>query len=80
MDDTTVDFVAIAERVRKRIAAAEIEIDGATLAVTASFGIVELTRVGEASAEDFLATADEALYEAKRTGRNRVVTASFQAS
>ncbi|MCC7304839.1 MAG: diguanylate cyclase [Alphaproteobacteria bacterium] len=46
--------------------------DGKDLNYTASFGIVEVTRKGN-TVEELLKMADEALYEAKRTGRNKVV-------
>ena len=47
--------------------------DGTRIAITASFGVAAFP---DRSSEDSLvAAADAALYEAKRTGRNRVVTA-----
>jgi diguanylate cyclase (GGDEF)-like protein len=65
----------LAERLRADLEAAKIELpDGTELSVTASFGVAvkgELER-----AEQLVAAADEALYEAKRSGKNRVVTAA----
>jgi two-component system cell cycle response regulator len=63
------DGLATAERIRTAIATARIEPlpDG----VTASFGVAELAG-GEAS-DAFMRRVDKALYEAKHTGRNRVV-------
>ncbi len=46
---------------------------GLRIPVTASVGVVADTVTDEAIAEDLLARADEALYAAKRSGRNRVV-------
>jgi diguanylate cyclase (GGDEF)-like protein len=58
-----------AERLRGRIEATSV--DGESpLQVTASFGIAVL-EAGMGSVQPWMARADEALYEAKRTGRNR---------
>jgi diguanylate cyclase (GGDEF)-like protein len=60
-----------AERIRAMIDWAEVVIDGAgTVHVTVSAGIAEGTNVGE-----LLLRADEALYAAKKDGRNVVRTA-----
>jgi len=63
---------AIAERVRAGIEDAR----PAGLGVTASFGVAG-SDGGAAVFEPLFAAADEALYEAKRTGRNRVVAAGY---
>jgi diguanylate cyclase (GGDEF)-like protein len=64
----------LAKRLRLAVSKARTELpDGRLLKVTASFGVAvkgELT-----SAEQLIAAADEALYEAKRAGKNRVVVA-----
>ncbi|MDI6105708.1 GGDEF domain-containing protein [Actinoplanes sp. NEAU-A12] len=65
-------LAALAERLRKRIAGAPVLVDGHTaIAVTVSVGAAALP--GEASTEQLLVAADDALYAAKRGGRNRVV-------
>jgi diguanylate cyclase (GGDEF)-like protein len=67
-----------AERVRGRIEALELPLlsgDGA-LRVTASFGVASLTSAGTADKDALVAAADGALYEAKRSGKNRTVRAS----
>jgi diguanylate cyclase (GGDEF)-like protein len=61
----------LAERLRAAIAAAPVEAQGRTLAVTASLGCAALER-GEPP-EALLARADARLYEAKRAGRDRVL-------
>jgi diguanylate cyclase (GGDEF)-like protein len=59
----------LAERVR--VALAERSIPSARhLRVTASFGVAELA--GHPSAEQLVAAADGALYQAKRAGKDRV--------
>ncbi len=66
-DETTA--AVMAERIRMRIEAAVFE-DTPDLRVTASFGVAQLQ--SGATAADTLRDADEALYRAKRNGRNRV--------
>ncbi len=59
-----------AERYRTAIESTKLWIDGEQLAVRASFGVAVI-QTGEAFAE-LLIRADEALYQAKEAGRNRV--------
>ena len=61
----------LAERVRDQLRARTIlALDGTPIEVTASFGVA--TSLGGASAQELLARADAALYEAKRAGKDRV--------
>lgn len=64
----------IAERIRKSIAAASIETDQRSLSATVSVGVATLAN-GE-TIDRLLQRADEALYQAKRLGRNRVCKAN----
>jgi diguanylate cyclase (GGDEF)-like protein len=68
--------IEVAERVRERIASTEVQgVDGnAPLAVTASIGVASMPEDG-ADSRSLIAAADAALYEAKRSGKNRVVAA-----
>lgn len=67
--------VDAADRVRQAIAALDFRDDeGERFPVTASLGVASTDLSGQMeTAESLLQTADEALYEAKETGRNRVV-------
>lgn len=65
--------VAVAERLRRRIAAEEIALDHATVRVTASFGVASGRGASLAGgASTLLEQADEALYRAKSDGRDCV--------
>ena len=69
---STNDAIVIAERIRRRVE--KITVPSCPRQITISLGVASW-RVGEAS-KQFVARADEALYSAKRSGRNRVEAAS----
>ncbi|MFZ5697438.1 MAG: GGDEF domain-containing protein [Pseudomonadota bacterium] len=64
----------VAERIREKIAGAKINVDGNSIAITASFGVASFPAPDITNLNDLLKAADRALYAAKRSGRNRVVT------
>jgi diguanylate cyclase (GGDEF)-like protein len=65
----------VADRVRRALAGQIVlSVDGEPISVTASFGVAAHPEAQSASA--LFAAADAALYEAKRTGKNRVSVAS----
>lgn len=75
LPDTDADTAqTIAERLRLRIATEPFEVgrEALRLSVTASVGLSALSRASE-TADLLLKRADMALYEAKNSGRNRVV-------
>ncbi len=63
--------IGLAERLRTRIRAEALDFEGTFIRVTASFGVSEFELDEEPEAA--LRRADEALYEAKRTGRDRTI-------
>lgn len=67
----------LAERIRRHIAESPCVCSGAELAMTVSIGISML--VDSDSPESFFARADQALYRAKSSGRNRVCVTDFAA-
>jgi diguanylate cyclase (GGDEF)-like protein len=67
------DAVTFGEKLRAAIAATPVRIgDGEALPVTVSVGTASLAHTQFDSAADMIRAADQALYRAKRNGRNRV--------
>ncbi len=76
----------IAERIRQSIASHRFEIgsEEATLKLTISIGLCCLLEIPQGEeplghAESLVACADQAVYQAKETGRNRVCASAFEA-
>ncbi len=66
---------AAAERLRRQIAEEELSFDGKAIRITISVG-VSAAEPRDMSIEQIMRRADQALYQAKGGGRNRVVVAS----
>ncbi|MBI3178459.1 MAG: GGDEF domain-containing protein [Deltaproteobacteria bacterium] len=66
---------SMAERIRADVAAMVVEVGGRRLHITASTGVAGHPESGASDIETLVARTDEALYEAKRSGKNRVVMA-----
>jgi hypothetical protein len=62
----------VANRIRERVTAEVVNGDTERVAVTATIGVACFPEHGE-TPEAIIASADGALYDAKRNGRNRVV-------
>ncbi|MGB0722765.1 MAG: GGDEF domain-containing protein [Gammaproteobacteria bacterium] len=64
--------VQVAERLRTRLASESLSTELGDLEFTASFGVDMYSADDDVTGEQFVARADGFLYEAKRSGRNRV--------
>lgn len=62
---------AVAERLRKNISTISLDIENTPITISVSMGIVDLSPKID-KLEDLIKRADEALYVAKQSGRNRV--------
>jgi len=70
------DARLLAEHLRARIEVMEVHSGEARFSITASFGVAALRPVGDDDYQELVRRADDAMYEAKQGGRNRVVTAA----
>ena len=70
-DTQSIDGKQMAERIRKSVEDLTVKTDEYEIWFTASFGVVQLNE-SHNSTDDFLASADKALYTAKENGRNCV--------
>ena len=65
--------VTFAERVRKQVESHKFTFDGGSICRTASFGVSAWPHPRISDTDGLVRSADEALYVAKETGRNRAV-------
>lgn len=76
-DETAADAASLAERCRQEVAKVCVVVRSQAVKVTASFGVADAA--GLSSPEALIKRADEALYRAKREGRNLVRCSSGNA-
>lgn len=67
--------MAVAERLRKTLARKPVTTEEQEIAITASFGVVSYdpTKNGVVSPENLIRRVDQHLYQAKESGRNKVI-------
>jgi two-component system cell cycle response regulator len=63
----------LAERIRNGISRREFDLRAGTMRLTVSGGVVGYPEAGVVTPEDLIDRADQALYQAKAAGRNRVL-------
>jgi two-component system, cell cycle response regulator len=63
---------AVAERIRQAVESHRFEIEGEVVPIATSAGVASIPEQGINDTQALVAAADQALYDAKRTGRNRV--------
>jgi diguanylate cyclase (GGDEF)-like protein len=73
------EAVDVAERLRRALEALTLDDHGTPIPVTASFGVAMASDL-DAAADELYSRADASLYEAKRSGRNRVLLAAAPAA
>jgi two-component system cell cycle response regulator len=77
MPETDADFAgAVAERLRSDVEKVPFRTRSGTFPVTESIGIAEWQGGASDTADALIKRADNALYAAKRSGRNRVVASA----
>ena len=73
LPETSLDGAIVAtERIRKKISELQIDYENKKLSITLSFGIVCFNPGQDVSIGELIKSADNALYEAKRSGRNKL--------
>lgn len=75
MDATEDDAAQIAENIRHSVERTDIQTDGHTAHLTVSVGIAAVLPDPRQRSENLINAADQAMYLAKESGRNRVVRA-----
>ena len=80
-DITAENAEILAERIRRHVLALQVPLPGTVIHVSASIGVATMSAESPyAACEDLVVAGDEAMYEAKNAGRNRVCRARRGAS
>ncbi|PWQ97826.1 sensor domain-containing diguanylate cyclase [Leucothrix pacifica] len=73
-DATDQEVTAIAEKIRQSVQESPLHLSGLSLSLTLSIGTVNQTNEGGLSLQTLLSQADKAMYRAKTSGRNKIVS------
>jgi len=74
LTDTDIDHaVGVCERFRRMLAEDQFQYQEKSFQITISIGISSLINLEKPTSENIIQTADQALYQAKAAGRNRVM-------
>lgn len=71
------DATLVAERIREKVENTKVKYGGTEIEVTVSLGVASIFPEENMDPSDLIYAADEAMYQAKREGRNRVVVYDF---
>jgi diguanylate cyclase (GGDEF)-like protein len=71
--------LAFGERIRRCVDAQAFVYNGVDIKVTVSVGVAAVPEVGMKEPQELIGAADDALYQAKRQGRNRVISGAAAA-
>jgi diguanylate cyclase (GGDEF)-like protein len=71
-DTPVADALALVERLRKKVESLVVEHEEKAIRMTMSFGLAFFQPESGLSQDELVKLADQALYEAKRRGRNRI--------
>jgi diguanylate cyclase (GGDEF)-like protein len=69
----------VAERLRREVAASSLVVASGSIAATVSIGVATSV-AGMNDVSDLMKAADQALYDAKHAGRNRVICCAHEAA
>ena len=72
LKDLTDEAIEVADRIKDKIAQAEFQVDHTTVNVTISMGVCSFNGDTDYKADYLISGADQALYESKKSGRNKI--------
>jgi diguanylate cyclase (GGDEF)-like protein len=67
------DALVAAERIMKKIRETRVDTEKGAFGFTVSMGVADVNDIEKSDMEELVRAADQALYEAKRLGRDRIV-------